>query len=193
MGLFSETGVAKTLNYAEAQRYYQQSAEKGNANAKLALARMYQYGLGIAKSPELALVQYKELAHLGNAYAQYQLGTYYYDGDVGTRSPTEGKKWLKEAQSNGSPQATKALQWLATQEKDRSSFIEPAMVATAVHAPSKQSADLMYLDALNSWNRGDESSSRVILSRILVEYPDYLPAKQVYQQLSQGGGFKPLG
>ena len=193
LGLFSETGVAKTLNYAEAQRYYQQSAEKGNANAKLALARMYQYGLGIAKSPELALVQYKELAHLGNAYAQYQLGTYYYDGDVGTRSPTEGKKWLKEAQSNGSPQATKALQWLATQEKDRSSFIEPAMVATAVHAPSKQSADLMYLDALNSWNRGDESSSRVILSRILVEYPDYLPAKQVYQQLSQGGGFKPLG
>lgn len=193
LGLFSETGVAKTLNYAEAQQYYQQSAEKGNANAKLALARMYQYGLGVQKSPELALVQYKALAQLGNAYAQYQLGTCYYDGTAGTRSPTEGKKWLKEAQNNGSPQASKALQWLATQEKDRSSFIEPAVVATTAPVTSKQSADLMYLDALNSWNRGDESSSRVILSRILVEYPDYLPAKQVYQQLSQGGGFKPFG
>ena len=193
LGLLSETGVAMPLSHANAKRYYEQSADKGNVNAKLALARMYQYGLGVDKSPEEALRRFKELASSGNAYAQYQVGTYYYDGAAGTRSPIEGKKWLQEAQSNGSQQASQALQWLATQEKDRSSFIEPAIAASTVPATSKQSADLMYWDALSAWNRGDELSSRVILSRILAAYPDYLPAKKVYQQLSHGGWFKPLG
>ncbi len=192
LGLFSETGVAKPLDYADARRDYQASADKGNANAKLALARMYQYGLGVAKSPEQALILYKELASAGNAYAQYQLGTYYSDGAVGTRSPTEGKKWLEEAQKNGSLQAQKALQRLATQGSAKNSFIEPVQSVPAV-VLSEQSAERMYLDALNAWNRGDESSSRVILSRILKEYPSYLPAKQVYQQLTQGRGIQSLG
>ena len=185
LGLLSETGVAKPRDYAEAVRYYQLSADKGNANAKLALARMYQYGLGVTKSPEQALALYKELAVAGNAYAQYQLGLYYDRAAAGTRQPSEAKRWLEEAQKNGSQQAQKALQVQATQGAAKNSFIEPVKSVPALDL-SEKSAELMYLDALNAWNRGDESSSRVILSRIMQEYPSYLPAKQVYQQLSQG-------
>lgn len=185
LGLLSETGVATKLDYADAIKYYQQSAEKGNANAKLALARMYQYGLGVTKDLNQALVFYKELAAMDNAYAQYQLATFYYDDEAGARSAQQGKQLLLQAQNNGSMQARKALQWLASQDQERSSFIEPVTLTQPVIATEK-SADLMYLDALNTWNRGDETSSRLMLTRILTQYPDYTPAKRTYEQLGQG-------
>ncbi len=48
-----------------------------------------------------------------------------------------------------------------------------------------QPVDLMYLDALNEWNRGDERSSRIILDRIMTQFPHYIPAKRAYEQLNQ--------
>ncbi len=185
LGLLSETGVAAKLDYADAVKYYQQASDKGNANAKLALARMYQYGLGITKDLKQALAIYKELAAMDNAYAQYQLATFYYEGMDSARLPQQGKQMLLQAQNNGSPQARKALQWLASQEIGQSSFLEPVLVSNP-STSTRKSADLMYLDALNTWNRGDESSSRMMLNRIVTQYPDYTPAKRAYDQLAQG-------
>lgn len=184
LGLLSETGVATKLDYPDAVKYYQQAADKGNANAKLALARMYQYGLGVNKDVQEAAKLYKELAAEDNAYAQYQLAKFSYDGTVGVRSPEQAKILLQQAQDNGSPQARKALQWLAAQEQGKTSFVEPIQEAPLL-APSTQPADLMYLDALNTWNRGDEALSRTLLTRILTQYPDYSPAKHAYDQLGQ--------
>ena len=55
------------------------------------------------------------------------------------------------------------------------------------HMPvvAEQPADLMYLDALNEWNRGDEGSTKVILDRLMTQFPDYSPAKRAYDQLNQ--------
>ncbi len=183
LGLLSETGVAMPLDFSEAIRYYQQASDKGNAKAMLALARIYQYGLGVPKDNQRAEAMYKELAKLGNAYAQYQLATFYFEGIGGKRMPQEGKQLLQQAQENGSQQARKILQWLDSQGEQRHSFIEPAQIAqTPVLA---QPVDLMYLDALNEWNRGDERSSRVILDRIMTQFPHYTPAKRAYEQLNQ--------
>lgn len=183
LGLLAETGVATTLDFPEAIRYYQQASDKGNAKAMLALARIYQYGLGVPKDNQRAEAIYKELAKLGNAYAQYQLATFYYEGVDGKRMPQEGKQLLQQAQENGSPQARRILQWLDSQGEKRNSFIEPVQIAqTPVLA---QPVDLMYLDALNEWNRGDERSSRVILDRIMTQFPHYTPAKRAYEQLNQ--------
>ena len=52
LGVLAETGVAMTLNYSEAARYYQAASDRGNTNAILALAKMYQDGLGVPKDPE---------------------------------------------------------------------------------------------------------------------------------------------
>ena len=46
--------------------------------------------------------------------------------------------------------------------------------------------NLMYLDALSEWNRGDEMSSRSILNRLVKLFPDYTPAKLIHDQLSGG-------
>ncbi len=185
LGLLSETGVATELNFVNAQKYYQESAAKGNIKAKLALARMYQYGLGVKKDMQQAVILYKEVAALSNPYAQYQLAAIAYEGAAGARSPDQGKLLLQQAQANGSKQASMALQWLDVQSsKEQLSYIEPAsMYPSPVVAG--QPADLMYLDALNEWNRGDEASSRLILRRIVTQFPQYEPAKRAYEQLHQ--------
>ena len=183
LGLLSETGVAVKLDYPEAVRYYQAAGEKGNAKAVLALARMYQYGLGVTKDQQQAITLYKTLAAQDNAYAQYQLAMLYMDGATGEHLVEQGKKLLIQAEKNGSLQAQKALQRLATQTQGQVSFLEPAVVVSST-ATTKKSADLMYLDALNAWNRGDDLSSKMILSRILVQYPDYVPAKRVYELMA---------
>lgn len=185
LGLLSETGVATKLDYPDAVKYYQKAADKGNANAKLALARMYQYGLGVSKDLKQSLELYKELAKLDNAYAQYQLAMFDYDSKAGVPLSKQGMQLLLQAQDNGSLQARKALQWFASQKLSETSFIEP-IVLTQPAVSTGNSADLMYLDALNTWNRGDETSSRMMLNSLLMQYPDYSPARHAYEQLGQG-------
>ena len=184
LGLLSETGVATKLDFSGAIHYYQQAAEKGDAKAMLALARIYQYGLGVPKDNQQAMTYYKTLAAMGNAYAQYQLATFYYEGIDGKRMPQEGKQWLQQAEDNGSQQARRLLQWLNAETQERTSFVEPVIMG---HMPvvAEQPADLMYLDALNEWNRGDEGSTKVILDRLMTQFPDYSPAKRAYDQLNQ--------
>ncbi|ETO93836.1 tetratricopeptide repeat protein [Legionella oakridgensis] len=184
LGLLSETGVATKLDFADAVNYYQQSSAKDNTKATLALARMYQYGLGIEKNNQQAIELYKKLASLNNPYAQYQLATFYYEGTAGERLPEQGKQLLLRAEKNGSQQARKVLQWLDAQSQERSSYIEPIAFDQTISIPA-QPADLMYLDALNEWNRGDEELSRIILNRIMTQFPHYIPAKRAYEQLSQ--------
>jgi enhanced entry protein EnhC len=184
LGLLYETGVALKLDFAEALKYYQQAADKGNAKAKLALARIYQYGLGVAKDSQQAIKYYKELAALGNAYAQYQLATFYYEGVDGKRMPQEGKQLLLLAQENGSQQARRLLQWLNAQTQDhKGSYIEPIAINQSPTL-GEEPAELMYLNALNEWNRGDEGTSKLILNRLMMQFPDYVPAKRAYEQLN---------
>ena len=124
------------------------------------------------------------MAAQGNAYAQYQLATLYYEGVDGKRMPELGKQLLQQAQENGSPQARRTLQWLDAQSQGHTSFIEPLLLSQAP-ALAQKPVDLMYLDALSAWNRGDEKSSRIILDRIMTQFPNYTPAKRAYEQLHQ--------
>ncbi len=103
---------------------------------------------------------------------------------MGKPLPDQAKQLLQKAQDNGSLQARKALQWLTSQNQDKNSFLEPVSIVKAA-VPTGKSADLMYLDALKAWNRGDEDSSRLMLSQILNQYPNYTPAKNTNDQLGQ--------
>ncbi len=185
LGLFSETGVATKLDFSNALHYYQQAASLGNEKAKLALARMYQYGLGVSKNNQQAMELYKELAANNNAYAQYQLALNHFEGEINPVTTEEKKRLLQQASTNGSQQARKMLQWLEAQQQQRLSFIEPVVITHASSLKEGQPADLMYFEAINEWNRGDEMSSRRILDRLMTEYPQYVPAKRTYEQMKQ--------
>lgn len=185
LGLLSETGVATSVNYPDAVNYYQQSAAKGNAKAMLALARMYQFGLGVARDNEKMLKFYKQLADQQNAFAQYQLGRYYLEMAQADHSIPEGKRWLEQAQNNGNGQAKSLLQWLMAQEQERLSFIQPLSMPKKLVVGMQQPLDLLYLEALSEWNRGNDTDSRSILDNILVKFPNYEPARKAYEQLNQ--------
>ncbi|MFC3909180.1 tetratricopeptide repeat protein [Legionella dresdenensis] len=192
LGLLSETGVATQLDYPGAVNFYQRASEQGNEKAKMALARMYQYGLGVPQDMQHAADIYKQLAENHNAYAQYQLAMIYLDGSLGQRQPEQGKTLLQRASVNGSPQAQKLVQRLTALQEPRASFIESVVVNQAP-VLANQPADLIYMDALNEWNRGDETMSRMILDKLRTQYPQFAPAKRAYEQLNQHMGKDLLG
>lgn len=184
LGLMSETGVATALNFEQALDYYQKAQLLGNAKAKLALARMYQYGLGVDKDLAHAVELYKQLATNNNAYAQFQLATIYLNGTLGEHQVQPGKALLQQASDNGDRQAQIMLQRMNAQQEPRLSFVEPVLF-NHVSIAAGQSAELMYLNALSEWNRGDETSFRMILNQLVRQYPLYAPAKRAYEQLNQ--------
>lgn len=184
LGLLSETAVGTKLDFAEAVKYYQLSSDQGNEKAKLALARMYQYGLGVAKDQSHAADLYRELAANNNGFAQYQLAIIYADGLAGERSPQQAKQWLQQASSNGNLQASNMLYRINAQQQATLSFIEPLALSRAPEVAG-QSPEQMYFDAISEWNRGDETMSRLILDKLINQYPHYVPAKRAYQQLNQ--------
>jgi enhanced entry protein EnhC len=184
LGLLSETGVTTKLDFSEALHYYQAAADKNHEKAMLALARMYHYGLGVPKDLKKAAILYEKLAGRQNAYAQYQLGTFYLEGTAGELSPAKGKELLEQASDNGSLQARKVLQHMEAKAQERVSFIEPVIMNRAPIIAG-EAANLMYLNALNVWNRGDEILSRMILQHLVTLYPDFIPAKRIYEQVNQ--------
>lgn len=181
LGLFSETGLATKIDFPNAVKYYQEASALGNEKAMLALARMYHYGQGVEKDHKASAALYQQLADRQNAYAQYQLGTYYLEGIAGERVPDKGRKLLEQASENGSKQARQALQRLDAAQ-GKVSFIEPVQM-NAVDRFTGHSADRIYLSALNEWNRGDELKSRMMLQRLVSQYPDYVPARRAYERL----------
>lgn len=184
LGLLSETGVATKLDFPDALKYYKEASDKGNEKAMLALARMYHYGIGVEKDPKVSAGIYQKLAERQNAYAQFQLGTYYIEGTAGEQLPEKGRQLLEQASENGNLQARKVLRRLEAQTQERVSYVEPVQL-NDVPVLDGSNADLIYLDALNEWNRGDEVLSRMILQRLVTQYPNFIPAKRTYEQLNQ--------
>lgn len=184
MGLFSETGIGTKIDFAAAIQYYQHAARIGDEKAKIALARMYQYGLGVEKNLAYASDLYQQLANKNNAYAQYQLGRLYMDGSLGEAKPEQARALLTAASKNGNNEASQLVQRLTAQQATKLSFIEP-IPSKKTPSIASQSAELMFLDALNEWNHGDEQGSRAILHKLLGQYPHFVPAQRVYEQVTQ--------
>lgn len=185
LGLISETGVGMSVNMNEAVRYYQSAADKGNAKAMLALARMYKYGIGVNKDIQQSEKYYKQLSAQNNGYAQFKLASLYAAAAAeGNAFSAQTKKLLQQAQNNGNAQASYTLQLLAAQSEGQISFIEPLGLKN-ITMDVNQPADLLYLEALNDWNRGDELSSKRRLDQIMAQFPNYSPAKKTYDQLQQ--------
>lgn len=185
LGLLSETGVAMPLDATTALSYYQQAASLGDDKARLAIARMYQFGLGVQKDYQHAIDIYKALATSSNAFAQYQLALIYLGEQAGSSQIADAKLLLKQASDNGNQQARMIMQRLDASQKAQVSFIEPLPMKQTLSASAGQSPELMYLDALNNWNGGDELSSKMILNTIRSQYPQYEPAKRAIDLLNQ--------
>lgn len=81
----------------------QAAAEKGDANAELALARCYAKGNGALQDYVKAASFTRRAAQQGNAAAQAQLGYFYGMGLGVDKDPAEALKWYRKAASQGDP------------------------------------------------------------------------------------------
>jgi uncharacterized protein len=78
-----------------------QLAEKGNAEAQLKLAQMYQEGKGVAQNLQEAVNWSRKAAEQGVAQAQFLLGQMYASGKGVAKDVKEAAKWLQKAADQG--------------------------------------------------------------------------------------------
>jgi hypothetical protein len=73
------------------------SADEGDAEAQIKLAKMYEGGLGFPQDAKEAAKWYLKAAQKGNAQAQYKMGTLYTLGKGVSRDRLEAAKWFRKA------------------------------------------------------------------------------------------------
>jgi uncharacterized protein len=78
-----------------------QLAEKGNAEAQLKLAQLYQEGKGVAQNLQEAVNWSRKAAEQGFAQAQFFLGQMYESGKGVTKDIKEATKWIQKAADQG--------------------------------------------------------------------------------------------
>jgi FOG: TPR repeat, SEL1 subfamily len=104
------------INLPKAIQWYEKSAKDGNTNAKVALARLYEYGRGVCLSREKAEMLAKEAlegvkrdAETGDLFAQYLMGWLYDEGVGVPEDNIEAIKWYRKAGNQNFPAALNAL------------------------------------------------------------------------------------
>ena len=84
-------------------------AEKGNADARVYLGRMYFEGEGVQQDYAEAMKWYRKAAEQGHADAMILLGFMLEAGQVGSKNYPEAMKWYRKAADQGDAHAQYAL------------------------------------------------------------------------------------
>ncbi len=104
-----------------------QLAEKGNAEAQLKLAKMYQEGKGVAQNLQEAFNWARKAAEQGLAQAQLLLGQMYASGKGVAKDVKEATKWLQKAADQGVQAAKDEIKKLGSSAGDLDEEIDKAI------------------------------------------------------------------
>jgi TPR repeat protein len=88
---------------------YRKHAERGNANAQVALGEMYIRGTGVPKDSEIGLGWFRKAADQGNSTAELIMGTFYRNGLGVPKDAAKAFGWLNKAAAQGESKAQIAL------------------------------------------------------------------------------------
>ena len=99
-------------NYTEALKWYQKSADLGNASAQDWLGYFYQKGYGVTQDYSEAVKWYRKSANQGYASGQRDLGYMYYNGYGVTKDYSEAVKWFRKAADQGNAGGQNWLGWM---------------------------------------------------------------------------------
>jgi TPR repeat protein len=103
-----ERGEYLPQNPAEAMKWWQKAATRGNRDAQMAAADRLLNGRGISQDLLQGMYWCKEAAKAGDERGQYCMGLIHQRGLGVTRDAKEARKWYERAASRNAP-ATKAL------------------------------------------------------------------------------------
>lgn len=76
-------------------------AEQGDADAQVAVGKIYRDGIGVDKDPEEATKLLRMAANQGSTEGQFNLGLLFLFGDAGVKDIAEGLKWVRKAADQG--------------------------------------------------------------------------------------------
>ena len=114
MGLMYDLGTGVSMNFEEAVKWYQLSAEQGNADAQNNLATMYAEGEGVEKDAHKAEILYERAAQQGNFDAPNNLGIMYLQGIEITRDYIRAYIWFHIGEMKGDRAAKKNREFVET-------------------------------------------------------------------------------
>lgn len=109
LGLLSEHGRGTAKDPAQAAKWYQKAADRGDMVAQGRLARLYRLGLGVPRDPALAAKWSIKAATQGSAPAQANLGYMSLEGFGSPADPVAAAGWFKRAAEQGDASAELAL------------------------------------------------------------------------------------
>jgi len=101
LGYMYEEGFGVIQDYKEALKWYQKSADQGNAVGQNNLGLLYAKGLGISTDYGEALKWFRKAAEQEYALGQNNLGLMFRDGNGVTQNYSEAMKWFQKAADKG--------------------------------------------------------------------------------------------
>jgi hypothetical protein len=104
--------MGRTPDYAEARRWFELAAAKGNSAAMNQLGGLYENGNGLPQDYATAHHWYELAADKGNRDAMNQLGWFYQNGWDVPQDYAKALEWYGKASDNGNSQGTRNLGWL---------------------------------------------------------------------------------
>lgn len=117
LGRLYEEGVGIPKDYAKAVEYYAAAGAKGQEDAIVRTAEIYNQGLLGERKRSTALELFVELAKKNHPYATYMIGMAYLNGDGVQKSAEHAFSWLNKALANGSIDAMNRFRLLGTKSK----------------------------------------------------------------------------
>ena len=114
LGLMYDLGLGVPTNFKEAVKWYQLSANKGNADALNNLATMYAEGEGVERDSSKAARLYENAAQKGNFDALNNLGTMYLRGVGVVRNYLTAYMWFHLGEMKGDRAAKRNREFVET-------------------------------------------------------------------------------
>jgi hypothetical protein len=109
-----DLGTGVSMNFEESVKWYQLSAEQGNADTQNNLATMYAEGEGVQKDAHKAKQLYERAAQQGNFDAPNNLGTMYLQEVRITRNYIRAYMWFHLGEMKGDRAAKKNRAFVET-------------------------------------------------------------------------------
>ena len=99
----------KKKNYTEAMRWYRMAADRGNAQAQVAIGNLYGEGQGVPQDYGEAMRWFRLAANQGNSEAQNDVGFFYLSGWSVPIDFAEAMRWLRKAADQGNEVAERNI------------------------------------------------------------------------------------
>jgi TPR repeat protein/TolA-binding protein len=98
--------------------HLQMSAQRGDAQSRVLIGEVYEFGADVSANPLIAAQWYQLAAKQGHPEAQFYLGVMYERGDVLRRRPAESVRWLFKSGEQGFEKARIELAALYLKDKE---------------------------------------------------------------------------